>query len=193
MRGARRCGAARGGGPAFPQHPVHGAGQHPHGRWRRGAPRRARVRGQPGRPWKNPAGGPFWVRPLGARLGHTDGPIGTGSGRNGDRSGVGTYLKVYLKVHLKAYPNVSGPTERCTPSSALGAMPYTAPPGWTLPVLSQGRLVPACSGAADRRSGVRRRRRRSRCCAPLRRAGRSLCCRGGNPLIFLRAQGFCGP
>ena len=59
VRGAQRCGAASGGGPAFPQHPVWGAGQHPHGRWRRGVLRRALDRGRPGPTWKIPALDPF--------------------------------------------------------------------------------------------------------------------------------------
>ena len=61
VRGTQRRGAARGGGPTFPQHPVRDAGQHPHGCWRRGVLRRAGVPGRPGPPLENPRGGPFWA------------------------------------------------------------------------------------------------------------------------------------
>ena len=64
--GGRRCCAARGGGTPFPQHPVRGAGQHAHGRRRRGVLRRPRVRGWPGGSPGNAREGPFWpFRPRG--------------------------------------------------------------------------------------------------------------------------------
>ncbi len=63
VRGTQRRRAARGDGPTFPQHPVRGAGQHPHGRSRRGVLRRAGVAGRPGPPLENPRRGPFWAEP----------------------------------------------------------------------------------------------------------------------------------